>query len=234
MLPGITGSIMAGLGSQIPAGTLIISDNPQSDGSNDTSYTFSIDGEDAQSNRRIWAMIHWAEGGSHRMISSVTINGVAASGTQAGHSGGLTGFGAGLYSAAVPTGEGAMNVVVTFDGIAQGCLVDTIIGYGFAAAAHDTDTDQTAVTSGNVEVLIDTAANGIIIAAFSGSSNTAGDRVTWIGVTELNDADTGVGGTYSTGTKTGTSSASGVQVTAQVAAHADAGNALVVETRGLA
>jgi hypothetical protein len=225
---------MAGLGLRIPAGTLIINDNPQTDTSNDSSYTFSIDGGDAQSDRRIWTMFHWIEGGVHRSISTVTINGVTASGTQAGHSGGLTGLGAGIFSAVVPSGSGAMNVVVTFANIIQGCLIDTIIGYGFAAAAHDTDTDQTTGTADDVGVLINTAANGIIIAAFTGSTNTTGDRVAWVGVTELNDADGGMGGTYSTGVDTSTSSASNVAVTAQVSSHADAGNNLVVETWGLA
>lgn len=234
MLPGISG-VMSGL-PRIPAGTIIINDAAQEDTSNAASYTFSIDGGKAQSDRRIWLTIHHQEGSVHRTISSVTINGVSASGTQRGHNGGSTGLGAGVYSAVVPTGDGAMNAVVNYSGACTGCALDSVVGYGFAAAAHDTGTDETSGTANDVSVLIDTAANGIIIACFTGSSNTWGDRVTWTGATEAYDADFGLGsgfGTYSAAVETGTSSASGASVQAAVAAHADAGNDLVVVSWGL-
>jgi hypothetical protein len=235
MLPGIMG-ILAGA-SRIPAGTVIINDNPQEDHTDTNSYTFSIDGGAAQDDRRIWVMIHWEETDPHKTISSVTINGVSASGTQRGHSGGSTGLGAGVYSAVVPTGDGSMNAVVNFSLPARACALDSVVGYGFSTSAHEVLTAENAGTADDLSVSIDTAAGGIIVAAFTGSTNTAEDRVTWTGATELYDADFeifGIGGSYSGAVQTGTSSASNVTVGITVATQADAGNDLVVETRGLA
>lgn len=230
-------ALLASYGNRQPPGTVIINDDWQEDTDNNSSYTFSIDGGDAQDDRRIWVPIHYQEGSSHRTISSVTINGESASGTQIGHNGGLTGLGVGVYSAEVPTGDGAMDVVVNFSGACTGCIVDSVVGYGFAASAHDTATDENTGTSGDLDTLIDTALGGLTIAAMTGSTNTLGNRVSWTGVTEVSDDDFGGasgGGTFSMGIQTETSAASGVFVRAAVATTADAGNDLVVVSWALA
>src|SRR5690349_20118800 len=79
-----------------------------------SSYTFSIDAGAARSSRRIFLAIHWSDGGTHRTLSSSTINGVTANRFQEGHSGGATGFGCAIASALVPTGSGNVDVGLTF------------------------------------------------------------------------------------------------------------------------
>ena len=72
----------------------------------------------ARADRRIAAVIHWSEAGTHFTLNSATIGGEAATiHVQRGHTGGSTGLGVAIVSAVVPTGTSGA-VECTFSGAA--------------------------------------------------------------------------------------------------------------------
>lgn len=117
---------------------------------------------------------------SPRSISSVTIGGNAATQivatTRAGTSNSLT---LAIYALVVTSGTTA-TVVVTY----SGQLTDSSISVYTANPASSTATDTLAVNTGSSPSgLIDTSANGFIVAGFSGIEGTP-DDIVMVGVTQ--------------------------------------------------
>lgn len=188
----------------------------------------SISFGDARADRRIVAVIHWSEGGTHRTLSSATIGGVAATvHVQRGHSGGSTGLGAAIISALVPTGTTGA-VVCTFSGGGTAdvsCGVYRLTGLT-SGTPTDTDSAESQVTTTDITVTITMAAEGIVIAGYTGSTN-ATSVVTWTGVTEQYDGEDNIH--RSGGFASGISAGSRV-ITADITPQANSGNDLVVAT----
>ena len=180
---------------------------------------------DERSDRRMAAVIHWNEGGSHFTLDSATIGGEAATiHVQRGHSGGSTGLGAAIISAVVPTGASGV-VDCTFSGATSNvsCGVYRLTGLS-SGTPTDTDSDQSTVTTTDLSVTITVAADGIVIAGFTGSTNATSD-VAWTGVTEQYDGEDGIH--RSSGFASGLGAQSLV-VTADITPQANSGNDLVV------
>jgi hypothetical protein len=221
MIPGIMG-IMAGSVEGRSVGYL-----QSTDYGSGTTISNSINFGSEGASRVIVCAVHWAEGGFHRSLSSATIGGVSATiHVQKGHSGGATGLGAAIISAAVPSGTSG-SVSVTFSSSITDCLVAAYRVNSMSISA--TGSDEAQATTQQLSVTIATPADGIIIAAYTGSTNTVGTGVSWTGVTEQYDTanTTRASGAFATGF------ASGNQVvTATQGTISDSGNDLVVTAWG--
>ncbi len=142
----------------------------------------------ADAARRIYALVYWGEGGSHRTLSSMTIGGVSATiHSQGGHSGGASGFGLAITSAIVPTGTTA-NGVANFSGAISGSASISILrAVGLEdSSPFDTASDFSATTSTSLSTTIDVPEGGLVIGAFYQSVN-ADSTVTWGGAAEILD-----------------------------------------------
>jgi hypothetical protein len=227
MLPGIAGGIQAGL-----AGLYDISYLSYAAGGSGSSVTFTAYGLGAaHTARRIFIGIHWRETTVHRTVSSVTIGGVSATiHEQEGHTGGATGFGAAIASAIVPSGTSG-DVVVNFSGSQSECNISGIRAVGlFNSSPTEALTDTTSGTSNNLSVAIDIPASGFCMAVFTSSTNAAGDAVTWAGVTEEYDTNSGV--RESMAWSAGMAAETNRTVSATVGTQADSGNGMVVVSWG--
>jgi len=192
-------------------------------GSGATATGVNFGSED--SGRRIVCAVHWAEGGTHRTLSSATIGGVSATiHVQRGHTGGVTGLGAAIISAIVPTGTSG-TVDLNFSGSVTDSYIGTYRLTGFILGATGSDEHQT--TTALLSVNIATSSGGIIIAAYTGSTNTVGTGVSWTGATELYDAanTTRVSSAFVSGLSSGTQT-----VTATQGTISNSGNDLVVSS----
>lgn len=179
----------------------------------------------ASASRRMVAVIHWLEGGTHFTLSSATIGGVAATlHAQGGHSGGVTGFGIAIISAAVPSGTSGV-VDCTFSGAPSAvfCGVYRLVGL-VSGTPTDIDQDEAVGTTSDKNVTITVADAGIVIAGFSGSTN-ANSSVSWTGVTEQYDDDPSIH--RSSGFASGLA-AQNLLVTADITPQVDSGNSMVV------
>lgn len=179
----------------------------------------------AQADRRIVAVIHWSEGGTHRSLSSATIGGVSATiHVQRGHSGGSTGLGCAIISAIVPTGTtGAVSCSYSGSGVADvSCGIYRLTGL-VSGTPTDTDSAESQGTTSDISVTITVAAEGIVIAGFTGST-LATSTVTWTGVTEQYDGEDNIH--RSGGFASGISAGNRV-ITADITPQADSGNDLV-------
>lgn len=179
----------------------------------------------AAASRRMVAVIHWREGGTHETLTGATIGGVGATvHIQTGHSGGVTGFGVAIISAVVPTGtSGAVNC--TFSGTVSNvsCGVYRLTSLD-SGTPTDTAFEQSAGTTTSLSQTITVAAEGIVIAGFTGSTN-ATSSVGWGGVTEQYDDHDGVH--RSSGFASELSAQNRV-ISANVTPQANSGNGMVV------
>lgn len=122
----------------------------------------------ANAARRIFITAHWLSGGSATTISSATIGGVSATiHVQDGHSGGSTGLGVAILSAIVPTGTTGS---VVLNGVASPKF-GVFRAVGLPGSPTATDSDNGVNTTG-ASVSISVPANGILLAAGTGSSET--------------------------------------------------------------
>lgn len=194
-----------------------------------TSPTF--DGGDADASRRIFYSFHWLySGGTHRSISSATINGVTAAIRQGGHSGGVSGFGAALLSALVPTTSGSMSASITMSGTISSSRGAPIITYGLSGSTpHDSGSDTSSSISTTVSDNVDVPANGLVIAVYSGSQN-ATNQVTWTGATQIYDQLIQSTGRASLAVSSGLSEETGRLIRAAKSNESDSGNHMVIET----
>jgi hypothetical protein len=182
----------------------------------------------AESSRRIVAVIHWAEGGIHRTLSSATIGGVAATiHVQRGHTGGSTGLGVAVISAAVPSGTSG-GVECTFSGTGTGvsnvsCGVYRLTGLT-SGTPTDTDSAQSSGSTADLSVTITVVNGGIVIAGFTGSTN-ASSPVLWTGVTEQYDGEATI---HRSSGFASSLSAQSLVVTANITPQGNSGNDLVV------
>lgn len=159
-------------------------------GQPDTNFSFtSVSFGDEHTNRLVVVNVHWIFAETNRTLSSATIGGVSATiNAQDSHTGGSTGLGAAIISAAVPTGTTG-TIALTFSGIvidldisvfraknlASNTPYDTMIVQGF----NDTD------ISGTINV----PASGAVLIAGTGSTNTNGNGVAITGAAEVYDGD---------------------------------------------
>lgn len=183
----------------------------------------------ALSTRRVVVAVHWGEGTIHRSLSSATIGGVAATiHVQRGHTGGVTGLGSAIISAAVPTGATG-TVDLTFAGAITDCSIGVYRLTGMNSSPTDTGSDQTTVTTGTLSVTVTVPTAGIVIAAYTGSTNTVGTGVTFGNATERYDAanTVRVGGAFTSGLLAG-----GRTITGSQGAIANSGNDMCVVTWG--
>jgi hypothetical protein len=223
-------------GAHIDIGTIYVEAQQQSV-VNASSYNFTIDGHDAQSNRRIFVPVHYIEGSAHETISSVTINGQAATVRQIGHNGGSTGLGVAIASAVVASTSGNMTVTVNLSGTVTTCIIGAVVTYGFAASVHDFATDENAGSGTTLSVGVDVLEGGFVMAAYTGSTNMDDEDVVWSGVSEIYDFDTGDSGDMgraSLGFSSGMSAQTNRTIQAIVDFTIDSGNDMVVESWGLA
>lgn len=178
----------------------------------------------AVAGRRLVAMINWSEGGALNTVSSVTIGGVAATiHVQRGHNGGGTGLGACIASAVVPTGTSG-NVVVTYSpggGITKQVGLVQLVGYTGAPAGTATDQTQTPTGTCSISLPSPGVADGVMVAAYTGSTLTSSNPITWSSA-EMYDVNNVVrcGGSFQ-------GTGGGITVTASQGAIANAGNDLV-------
>jgi hypothetical protein len=214
MLPGILGS-MPGLGAGAATASYM---GVVDEG---VSVTFGA----AASDRRIVAVIHWQELNVHRTLTSATIGGQAATiHVQRGHSGGGTGLGIAIISAIVASGaSGVINC--TFSGSVNPvyCGVYRLTGLS-SGTPTDTITDEHQVTTADCTGTITVAANGVVIAGYTGST-TASSPVSWTGVTEQYDDDLGIH--YSSGFESGLS-AQNRNIIADINPQSNSGNDMAV------
>lgn len=183
MLPGIAG-MMPGPGALFEFEALGLAHG----GGNDPE-TFSYDVGDAHPDTRLFIIVHWAEnGGTHRTLSTVTVDGNNAPIIeQNGHTGGVTGFGVAIASLMFAEG-GTQDVVCNWSGDISNSGIAVIRAVGLVnSSATDTEEDFTSTTSGSLSVALDIPAHGLTIAAFTSSTNAADNAVTWGGVTEEYD-----------------------------------------------
>ena len=162
----------------------------------DTTYQFTVDIGAYSPTRRVFLCIHWSEGSTHYILdaASCTIDGGAwdtGDVIQVGHSGGSTGFGAALLSA-TPTGSGNVTVHLDFDGsgdAVSGVSIYPIVVYGLTQSNVDNeDTDENVGTAfGLSDNVVVTGPNAVVIAVYTGSTNTKNTAVSWVGLTEIYD-----------------------------------------------
>lgn len=160
------------------------------DDSATNSYSVSVPGSgEAHANRRLFALIHWVEGTTERTISSVTIGGVSATVRQEGHNGGSTGLGCAIASAIVPTGSVTnATVAITFSGTASGVGISLIRAVGLTqTSVFDFGTAESTSTAVTISDTVNIPPSGLLIAVYTGSTNTEAVAVTWTGATELYD-----------------------------------------------
>lgn len=214
MLPGIAG-IMAGLSTGKTAAFMgLVAEGD------------SVSFGDAASDRFMVSVIHWREGDTHRALSSATIGGVSADiQVQRGHTGGLTGLGAAIISATVPSGgSGVVNCTFSGSGVSHvSCGVYRLNGL-ISTTPTDTGSDQSTGTTSDLSATVSVDDDGIVIAGFTGSTN-ATSSVAWTGVGEEYDDEDSVH--RSSGFASGLSAQS-LAVTADVTPQVDSGNDLVV------
>lgn len=227
MLPGILG--VAGLLGGARSATYLAAAYDES-GSNATTYTpADFDVGDAAPDRRIFAIIHWNEGGAHRTLNSVTLGGVSATiHAQRGHSGGTTGLGVAIVSAIIPTGSTASRSF-TFSGAATGYAFAAIRTVGMnRSTPFDTDTDENQVTTADLTSATNVDTDGLIIAAMTGSTNAVNDSVIWTGATEQYDLATAAGVHGSMAFQSGLAAETGRTILADITPRANSGNDLAV------
>lgn len=227
MLPGIAG-VMPAVASGpagISASYLSLEVDP-SPGTTSEFVDYAIG--DAAADRRVFLAVHWVEGSTHRTISSATIGGVSATiHIQEGHSGGVTGFGVAIISAIVPTGTTA-TVVVNFSGNKTDTTIGGIRVTGLSnSSPHATAVDENEGTASSLAVSINVPEDGLLIGAYSSSTNATLRAVTWGGVTEEYDQSSG-GIRVSMGWDYELSEETGRSVSASISSIGDSGNALVV------
>lgn len=147
-----------------------------------TTYTFSSQSFGAAATDRIVTVTIGARNNVSRTISSVTIGGVSATANVTAINTGSGADVAAIYSAAVPTGTTG-DVVVTFSGSMQRCVVGIYRTVGSSGvAASDTDTDLT-LTSQALTATIDVPAGGSAIGVcWNASGGTS--SVAWTNLTE--------------------------------------------------
>ena len=165
-----------------PTGTPTVTYVSQtSSGSGATSYTFSsVSLPSADATRHIIVSVHMRKD-TATSISSVTVNGVAA--TQAKSQAGAGGDLCELWIAAVPSGETGDIVVALGGGAAFRLGVGWWRTYSLSSA---TPTDTAASTADPADLTIDCDAGGIIVAA--GFDQSAAANATWANLTEQFDA----------------------------------------------
>lgn len=213
----------------------IVNNAPQNDTSNHNIYDFTVDIGDADPTRRVFVMVHWQNGSEQHDITDVTINGVTNDDLlQNDHNGGVTGLGAGIASAPVPTGDGEVTISVNFSGGNQinACAIDTIIAYGLDDTVYDEAVDETQVTASDMSVLIDSIGGGLIIGVYTGSTNALNAAVTWGGLTEVYDFSMGGtnGGRASMAVNVLPTTQTGQTISTDITDVPDAGNDLVVQS----
>lgn len=190
-----------------------------SNGININSGTASgVDFGAAHTYRRIVCIV--TEDGSGGALTA-TIGGVTATvHAQAGHFGGATGLHVAVFSAIVPTGTSG-SVVITSGGSVRRLAVFRLVRFDVLASG----TDETQVTTGSVSVEVSTAAGGVVIGGYTGSTNTVATGVTWTNATEIFDTGATVrhSGAWVSSTSSGT-----LTVSATQGAIADSGNDLAV------
>jgi len=227
MLPGIIGGAgFFGAGRSV----IYLSAAFIEDATNATTYTpaaFAIG--DAAADRRIFAIIHWAEGGTHRTLSTVTLGGVSVTiHAQAGHSGGSTGLGVAIVSALIPSGTTATRSFTFSAGVT---------GYSFAAIStlgmnrstpFDTDTAENQVTTADLTSNTNVDVGGLIIAAMTGSTNAVNDTVIWTGATEQYDLASAAGVHASMAFQSDLAAETGRTILADITPRTNSGNDLAV------
>lgn len=129
----------------------------------------------ADAARRIFITAHWlSAGASPSVISSASIGGVPTTiHVQDGHSGGSTGLGVAILSAVVPTGTTGS---VVLNGVASPRF-GVFRAVGLPASPTDTDSAN-GVNTTSASVSVSVPANGILLAAGTGSSETSTCTVT--------------------------------------------------------
>jgi hypothetical protein len=198
MIPGILG--ISGLISSERSAAFLTSASLGSGTNPSGSLSFGT----VDSVRRIVCGVHWVEGGFHRTLNSATIGGVAATiHVNVGHNGGSTGLGAAVMSALVPTGTSG-TVALSFSGTVNDSYVSTYRIVGMSLT--DTGSDEKQVTTGQLSVTLTSASNGTIIGAYTGSTNTHTNGITWsANMNEQYDVDFSnrAGGAFATGFSSG-------------------------------
>jgi hypothetical protein len=227
MLPGILGSMQAGISNVREFSYIGISSADSIDGGPNTATFNTVSFGAAAQGRRLFFTVHWQEGGTHRTLSSMTAGGTSVTiHSQGGHSGGLTGFGVALCSVAKDASTSGA-VVCSFSSTLgfTSCHVTCLRTVGLTnSSPHDTASDSSSATSTSLSTTIDVPANGLTIAAFTGS--TFADKTgSWSGVTEEFD-DGGSGSSlawdYDMAVQTGRT------ISFTVSTEADSGNHMLV------
>jgi hypothetical protein len=237
MLPGIAGMMSGAAASGLQATVVTIGSKQETGSTLAADFNYTIDIASTNSSKRVFLVIHWTEGGTHRNIDDVDIDSVNATigdGIQEGHSGGLTGFGVAIMHVPLPTQSGSVTAHVSFDGNVIGCAITPIVVTGLTeTTAFDEAFDENSGTSTNLSANIAIPASddddSIVIAAYTGSTGISDAAVSWSGVTEQ----------YDTGTLDVRTSMGVAEALAQDAARAilltmsgepDSGNAIVVQS----
>ncbi|AWC25357.1 hypothetical protein CO731_04852 [Aminobacter sp. MSH1] len=158
-----------------------------------SSITASFDLGTTHANRSIVVVPHWAGGVNVANLTSGTINGETAAvrGSEALSDGVAQHVGVGIMDALVPTG-GVSNIVMGFSGTVVTVRIDVYMTTQSYSVAQYLDAGfATAVSPLLLGVDIDVSEGGTVIAGMSSSQDN--NNVTWVGVTEQNDQNGGVG-----------------------------------------
>lgn len=189
-------------------------------------YSGTVTTGGADTNRRVVVVIHWEETTIHRTLSSISIGGVSATiHNQQGNSGGTTGFGVAIASAIVPTGTTATVALV------MSAAVTTVVASAWRLINYSTLTDSdgnaNSGSSNNISLTVSTAAGGVIVAGYTGSTGTGNTGVTWTNATERYDSG-GIGVIRKSAADVTGLSAGTLTVSATQGIISNSGNGLVI------
>jgi len=141
------------------------------------------------STRLIVGAIHWEFGSSNRALSTCTIGGVSATIIiQDSHTGGITGLGAAIVSAVVPTGDSG-TVSSTYSGGITGTAVSLFRANNLVSNTPFDTLEVRGDADTDINGLIDVPERGICLLVGSSSTNGSTANVTLTGADEIYDVN---------------------------------------------
>lgn len=144
----------------------------------------------AAADRYVIAIIHWRATATNRTLSSITIDGGAATiHAQSSHTGGSTSLGVAIVSRLVTSGTTA-DIVPSYSGAVstQGIAVWDMVG-ATNASPTDTDTNTDAGIATRTDLSLNVPAGGCVISGVTMSSGAVNKCVTWLGIETPEDYD---------------------------------------------
>lgn len=187
-----------------PVGTFELVTHGANDSGQNQSFS-SVNFGAEHNSRRIVVGVHWIFGATDRNLSSVTIGGISAIvHGQDSHTGGATGLGGAIASAAVPTGTSG-TITLGFSGTVSRAVISVFRATNLASTTPYAVRTKRGFNDTDVSDTIDIPSNGTLLIIGTGSTNTTGNDVVITGASEIYDTDFPVTGTRGAALSTGLS-----------------------------